>query len=376
MVTLDRDRYDTALAPPRTRSRLCRAKLRFSITPKVAVGVAVIIAIGMISKLMIYRGLVEVERALDQLASVRAPLSAAAYELELNVNGMGLATPKYLATRRPVYRSWAEDDGQDFAHFHTEYLRLARTAPERDPALRVGELHREFASLAHMLMSYADEQERLYAVIIKHARHIDFIIDARLQPGLFAGHEGRPGDFGAAVATADLEAETAEVTSAVANYHRLSTPKARGTIIARLNVLDRTLANLTNSHLTEEGRRHLPAPRVVTTEIAESIKTVIANEDAIHRERQRFVDLRALMDRLLDDEVQPLVLRGMDEPRALAKAAADRVRPAANDEFGDLAVQHNRMVEQLQATTVSRQRLEASEIELEPTTCGLPDCYS
>jgi hypothetical protein len=71
-----------------------------------------------------------------------------------------------------------------------------------------------------------------------------------------------------------------------------------------------------------------------------------------------------------------LVLLGMDEPRALAKAAADRVRPAANDEFGDLAVQHNRMVEQLQATTVSRQRLEASEIELEPTTCGLPDCYS
>jgi signal transduction histidine kinase len=397
-------------------------KLRFSVTRKVAIGFGLIIAIGMISMLMIYRGLDEVEQALERLAAVQAPLNAAAYELELNVNGMGLAVLKYLATRTAEYRSWAENDEQDFARYLAEYLRLAGTEQERHLALRVGRLHRDFASLGHTLMSHADEQERLYAAIEEHAEHVDVVIDARLQPGMLGGYAGRPGDFGAAVTTADLEAETAEVVSAVASYHRRPTPEARETIIARLDVLDRTLANLTGFNLSEEERRHLPELRGAIAGIAELSKEVIALEDAIRAGRQQFIEQRMRIDSLLDDEIQVLALRGMDEPRSAAKIAADRVvialryliplfllssgaigcmlvrviraplrqlsrgtkaiadgelnyrvRTPANDEFGDLAEQYNLMAEKLQATTVSRERLEVSDSELRRTVAELRD---
>jgi signal transduction histidine kinase len=48
-----------------------------------------------------------------------------------------------------------------------------------------------------------------------------------------------------------------------------------------------------------------------------------------------------------------------------------RIDQASNDEFGDLATQYNRMVEQLQATTVSRDRLEESEGKLQKTVTEL-----
>lgn len=399
---------------------MARCNFRFGITCKVAAGLALIIVIGMISKLLIYRGLNEVEAALERLAAVQAPLNAAAYELELNVNGMGLAVLKYLATRRPEYRAWAEKDERDFAHYYAEYLRLAPSEQERDLARRVGELHREFAELGHALMRHADKQERRYAATTDHTRRIDEIIDERLRPGLFDGHTRRSGRFGAAVTSAELEAETAEVASAVANYHRRPTPHMRATIIARLGVLDGTVANLLGFDLAQEEQHDVRALREATAGIAESIKEVITLEDTIHAGRQRLIELRMSMDTLLDDEIQVSALRGLDEPRVAAKASADRVlivlryliplfmfaasaigcmlvlmirvrlreltrgtkavtdgdlsyrvRTAANDEFGDLAAQYNRMVEQLEATTVSRDRLEASEANLRQTVAEL-----
>ena len=54
--------------------------------------------------LLIYRGLTRVEAALERLAAVQAPIIAAAYGMEVNVNGAGLYVLMYLAARQPQYR--------------------------------------------------------------------------------------------------------------------------------------------------------------------------------------------------------------------------------------------------------------------------------
>jgi signal transduction histidine kinase len=394
--------------------------IRFSVSRKIAVGLLLIIAIGTLSMLFIYRGLDEVDAALQRLAEVKAPISAAAYEQELNVNGMGLAVLKYLATRRPEYREWAQKDERDFAQYHATYLRLVLTEEERSLGRRLGELHAEFTALGHALMDYADQQERLYALIDESTEEIDYVIDARLQPGLFAERSRERAGFGAAVASADLEAEAAEVGQWVANYHRQPTAQAREAILRKLRVLDRTLANFLGYNLSAEQRRHARALSRNVARIGETVREVVELEDAMHAGRQRFIELRVAMDAMLDEQIQVLALRGLDAPREQARQAADRVqlamryliplyllaagligwllvrfirvplaqlnrgtravaggdltqrvRAAANDEFGDLAQQYNRMIEQLQATTVSRDRLEASEGQLRCTVADL-----
>jgi signal transduction histidine kinase len=397
-----------------------RGKMRFGVTRKVALGLALIIMVGMASMLIIYRGLERVEAELERLAAVQAPIIAAAYGMEVNVNGAGLYVLTYLASRLPEYRVEAEDDVDDFARYHETYLRLVATDRERDLARRVKEQHAEFTRLAHELMDLADQQEKLYSAITEETEEIDYILDARLQPDLFRQAALRQDGIGVAVASADLEAETAEVGQWAANYHRDPTPPAKRTILAKLAVMERTLANFLSFNPSERSRGQAPALRRLVGHVATHVREVVALEDEILAGRNRLIGLRQSMDDLLDEEIQVLAHRGLDEPREQAKAAADdvlvamqflvpvflvaagvigfllihvirtplgmlyrgtlavtggdltyRIAPTANDEFGDLATQYNAMVEQLQATTVSRDRLERSEGMLRQTVAEL-----
>ncbi|MDP9198389.1 MAG: ATP-binding protein, partial [Pseudomonadota bacterium] len=178
--------------------------------------------------------------------------------------------------------------------------------------------------------------------------------------------------------------------------------------------------NLLDYNLSQSDLRLVPALRSLVANVAAHVKEVVALEDVILEGRGRLIGLRQSMDDLLDNEIQILADRGLDEPRAQAKTAADevllamqflvpvflvaaavigfllihvirkplgmlyrgtlavtggdltyRIAPKANDEFGDLAKQYNAMVEQLQATTVSRDQLEESEGMLQQSVTEL-----
>jgi signal transduction histidine kinase len=394
--------------------------VRFGVTLKVALGLALIIALGMVSMLIIHRGLQRVEAALQRLAAIQAPIIAAAYGMEVNVNGAGLYVLMYLADRQPEYRADAEDDVGDFARYHATYLRLVATDRERELARLIHARHREFAQLADELMDLADQQEELYAAIVEGTEEIDHILDARLQPGLFREAALRRDGIGAAVASADLEAEVAELGQWAANYHREPSPDAKRTILIKLTVMERALGSLLDFNLSAEDLRLAPALRGLVANVATQVREVVGLEDGILGGRGRLIGLRQSMDDLLDDEIQVLAEHGLDEPREQAKTAADevlvamqflvpvflvagavigfllihviraplgmlyrgtlavtggdltyRIVPQANDEFGDLATQYTAMVEQLQATTVSRDRLEESEGTLRRTVSEL-----
>lgn len=119
-------------------------EMRFTVSQKVIAGLTVIIVIGMLSMLLIYRGLNTVANNVQQLAEVQEPLNAAAYEMELNVNGIGFATLKYLATLEPEYRRLAQKDELDFAVYFKTYMELAATSRERKLGQEIGQLYPRF----------------------------------------------------------------------------------------------------------------------------------------------------------------------------------------------------------------------------------------
>jgi signal transduction histidine kinase len=144
-----------------------------------------------------------------------------------------------------------------------------------------------------------------------------------------------------------------------------------------------------------------------------AMNEVLAIEDDLRRESARFLELSAAMDDLLDEQIQPLALEHLYQPRRAAGQATASVLQRAQwlvpavlvvvtivamilirsvvgplrrlkagteavgsgdldhriaipnvDEFGDVAAEFNRMVERLQATTVSKEALERSERRL------------
>src|ERR687892_2815091 len=101
--------------------------MRFTVTTKVVVSFCTIFLVGLLVMTLIYRGLDLVMADLHKLASIEEPLNASAYEMEINVNGMGLEVLKYLATGQEYYRSQVIRDNDDFNNFHRRYMVPAKT---------------------------------------------------------------------------------------------------------------------------------------------------------------------------------------------------------------------------------------------------------
>jgi hypothetical protein len=63
--------------------------MRFTVSKKIVLACAVILLAGTLSMLIIYRGLSALHKAMHELTDIKGPISAAAYEMEINVNGIG-----------------------------------------------------------------------------------------------------------------------------------------------------------------------------------------------------------------------------------------------------------------------------------------------
>ncbi|MGH7961642.1 MAG: sensor histidine kinase, partial [Candidatus Binatia bacterium] len=156
------------------------------------------------------------------------------------------------------------------------------------------------------------------------------------------------------------------------------------------------------------------------TQTTSSLREVLALEDFLQEHVKKFIEIRLEVDRLLDREIQPLALQELSAPRreayretgyvlrtirvliplfllaavgtafsliraitrpvrALMRGTAavgrgdlrHRLVPEGRDEFTELAHQFNHMVSQLEATTVSKGLLEASEAKLQETVVDL-----
>lgn len=393
---------------------------RFTATPKIIAGLAIIIAVGMSVMLLIYRGLNDVEDAVDRLASVEGPLNAAAYEMEVNVNGIGLAVLKYLAGRNPRYRIWIKEDNADFLSYHATYARLVKTKREKELAAEMRGHYAQFIALGSELMDKRDKQEALFMQVTDALERIDHVIDTQIQPAISQQNFWHGDRFAKAVAIADLEAEAAEVGFWLSNYQRVHTPEAKAHVYRKMEIFRGLLARYRAMDLDQREQREGARLQRIYNRMVARIDEVIALEDYIGSGREKFIDLRMQMDRLLDDQIQALLLQGLDVPRQKANAAAKdvqqnmryliplyllaagivgfllirfiipplrhlkqgteavrqgdldyRIAPLANDEFGDLAKEFNRMVDQLQTTTVSKHLLEESEERLRQTVIDL-----
>jgi hypothetical protein len=106
--------------------------MRLTVSKKIVMALAVVLLAGTLSMLIIYQGLRAVDMAMRELADVKEPISAAAYEMEINVNGIGLGVLKYLEHPDPADRELGRDDERDFEHFQTQYLQMAQTQEERE----------------------------------------------------------------------------------------------------------------------------------------------------------------------------------------------------------------------------------------------------
>lgn len=387
--------------------------MRLTLTTKIALGLGVVVALGITSMAIIAAGLESVTRSLEEISDDKEPRSAAVYEMEINVNGFGLAVLKYQYRAEPRFRAWAEQDERDFARFHALFMTLADSPQEWRLGESIGRLFETYRKTGRVLIRARDRQEQVFTDIAQTVDQMDELVDRELQPRARAEGARRLAQLEAVL---DLEADLAEIGHALARYRLVRSATHRRQVRQQEDEARATLARL----------QQLPlAPRAVAAltrdfdALTVQVRTAVVIEGGIQRRSLRLTALREEIDRLLDTELQVLSSINLSRPRRAGVEAAEHVtsmvwillplffgaaivvalvmravlRPLAflshgtrqvaagnlghrvmapgNDELADLGRAFNTMVAELEATTVSKTRLEASERVLASTVAAL-----
>jgi signal transduction histidine kinase len=385
--------------------------VRSSVSVKVVSVLAIVLALGAIGLFAVYDGLSRVGREMRQLAEIREPSYSATNKIEINLNGMAHAVFAYLRNPQPQHRTKMEEDEADVAAYLERYLALAATDAERSLGRQLGVMFREFRSLGDSLVRQRERQEVALTTVAENLERADLAIDRVLHL--------TPNTAGTAAklaALSDLESELAEVAFGLANYQRARDPRFKNSIALNAEEFRATLRRLTSLSLTSPDSGQVRAIERRFQRTMTGVGEVLAVEDDLSRESTRFLELSAAMDDLLDEQIQPLALELLYQPRRAAgqvtgnvlqrarwlipavlavvaivaailirsvlgplrrlKAGTEavgrgdlghRIAVTGDDEFGDVAAEFNRMVERLEATTVSKQALERSERRLRRT---------
>ncbi len=391
--------------------------MKWTIRENIVAGVIGILLLGLSSMLAIYAGFRVAERAMHEVADVEEPTSAAAYEMEINVIGTGLGVLKYLDTGDPQYRDRVEKDEADFVRFKARYDQLAETAAGKELGNKVGVLFGEFVQLGRVLMDQRDERETLFRAIAENFEVIDGILDEEIQENL---DEAGPDGQEKVIEAAAMEGDIAEVGAWLGNYLRVPTPAYRERIFNNARDFRVHLAEFKNLRLSETEIQRTSRLEKIFSRTFSMIQKDLALHDELQEQVRQFLALREQMDYVLDEEIQTLTMKDLDASKRMAEeahvvvirtvafllpaflalggavglmifrsinnplrqlmegtsavAAGDmtyRMPSDGRDEFARVGQNFNRMVSQLETTTVSKVRLEMNEERLREANSNL-----
>lgn len=384
---------------------------------KVYASITIIVVLGLLVLLHVYRNLGSVAGYLATLDNVSVPFSIAALEMEKNAGEYADGVLRYV--REPVSEIRAEigRDEKDFIERYAIYMRLATSD-------RAGEMGREVRAqqikLAAAGVELMVERDRLDAIFEKTTvllEEIDTLIDAQHRG---ADRDDRSDRNDRLLALTNIEAETAEIGFWLTMFKYRPARPERQYLVKKVGEQHDALAQYRELISATPDRQLHEGLRERHLKVLANIRTLTARETRISADAQRFAQLAEHIDQIFDDMIQPMLTSNLSEPQENADTAVEHVQatlgyliPAyflvalavgiwlvlatnrplkrlaagteaigagdlehridirGNDEFGKLAEQFNLMTERLQETTVSRDLLEASERELQQTVGNL-----
>lgn len=393
--------------------------MRLTVVHKTLGSIGAIIGLGLLSMMTIYNGLASMKQALHIVIDVEEPASAAAYEMEINVIGTGMGVLKYLDTGDARYRDRVAKDEADFERFLVQFQRLADTAQEQALGEKVARLYKDYRATGETLITKKDEQEALFAAVGENFERMHAILNEMINVTLAAQNQA---DVAKVMTAMAMNIDIAEVGSWLGNYLRTLKPQYRERFLADAGEFQEVLARFQQLDLSEQEQRQSAEVQAVFQEIQDLFHDILGVSDTLQEKVPKFLNLRAELDDTLDDQIQArrwqdlnaakesadraaasvlrtagvlslafillslaaafLTIRNIRQPlQALENGTAAvtegdlsyRLPVKGRDEFAEVTTRFNHMIAELEATTVSKKRLEENQQKLKQVNAYLQE---
>lgn len=128
---------------------------------KLALGFEILLELFLLTSVIINAAVGDVDSRLSEIREVEGPVSEAAYEMEINTIGTGLAVLKYLDTAAPEHRNRALDDEEDFKRAKVAYDEAVTSKEGRESGGRIASLYGRYEALGEELTDNKDRQDEL-----------------------------------------------------------------------------------------------------------------------------------------------------------------------------------------------------------------------
>lgn len=287
----------------------------------VVASVAITLCLGLL-ELALQRNQRVVESFIREIAPVEEPTSAAAYEMEINVIGIGLDVQKYLATGDLQHRERVTKDEADFRHFRTQYERLTTTQEEKALGRELDALYERYRSVGHDLMDLRDRWAALHAEVARNVPRLE----AASARGLRAVIDHRPARGSDTLRRAiELEADIGEVASWLGNDASLTPSSPGSSILRSIKSARAQLGALRALGLSSSEREALRTLADTFAPAAARAERLVAMGESLRRGSAEHIRLREGIDELLDDRIQQLALHNLSAASAAASSAISRL---------------------------------------------------
>ena len=266
-----------------------------------------------------------------QITLSEAPFAEAAYELEINVLGIGMAVVKYIERADPADRERVAKDASDFERFEAQYNRLADTPQQKELGLRVGALYREYKALGERMMDARDRERALAAELARDFAEIDALIKEQTP----AEADRETAESVALVRTlTELGGEVAEAGNWLGTYLRPRTDEYRERVAQRLREMRDEAGRFSVFPLPPELRSLSDELKSAVERTRGRILEILALDAELLDGYKRFTALRTELDDLLDEEIQVRTAPALAAAQAAATATIKTLRATNLGLFG------------------------------------------
>ena len=250
-----------------------------------------------------YLQIVKINSKVREITEIAEPTSAAAYEMEINLIGTGFGLLGYLYDHDPKHLERIIKNEIDFETFQAKYHELAETSKGKEWGIMVDRGYEKFRDLAEELITIEDQQTQLTEDLLANLHRIDDLLDDSIQAAI---QPDEPQAYQKLHAALDMEININGIVRGLGNYLRTHKSTHEDRVHKDEQDFRHFIQLYKNLPPSSQEQQWVQQVESLANVLVNSVKKVLALDKEKRQKLAQFIQVRRILDDVLDDKIQTL----------------------------------------------------------------------